>query len=145
MKQLNFFTLLIFILTIFGCKSYTVPVDSFQEQMIKGNNANLKKVEINNPLIGFNDNIKYYSNSLSGINVFDKKGNMLYLENSPSIEMRVTLKNEKKRIFYFDTVYIENDSLKGSQSRFIPKIREIAIKDIVKIELQDGGKKFSYQ
>jgi hypothetical protein len=60
--------------------------------------------------------------------------------------MRVTHSNGKKYHFYFDTVVLENDTLKGGRSRFVQGLtRAIPLDSIVKIEVQDGGKKFDYQ
>ncbi|NDV42782.1 hypothetical protein [Flagellimonas sediminis] len=132
------------ILFVFSCKTYTIPVDSFREQMIGAKPENRVAVEINNPL--FYENIKYYSNNISRLTVFDKKGNESYLDISPAIEMRVTHKNGEKYILYFDTVILENDTLKGGRSRFAQGLtRAIPLDSIVKIEVQDGGKKFGYQ
>lgn len=133
------------ILSLFlSCNTYTIPVESFREQMTKFPSSSMKEVEINNPLAY--GNIKYSSNNIDRIMVLDKKGNKIYIDNSPSIEMRVTHRNGKKYIFYFDTVILENDTLKGSRSRFAQGItRELPIKSIVKIEVQDGRKNFDYQ
>lgn len=130
-----------------SCKTYTIPVDSFRKQMIAASSENMKESEINTPLIGNNwRNIKYYSNNVEGLFVVDKKGEELYLRNSPSIEMRVTHINGKRYYFYFDTVILENNVLMGSRSRFISGLtRNIPLDSIVKIEVQDGGKKFAYQ
>ena len=115
--------------------------------MIDASPENLKESEINNPLIGNGwRNIKYYSNNVQGLYVLDKNGNELFLDNSPSIEMRVTHRNGKKYHFYFDTVILENNTLSGSRSRFISGLtRDIPMDSIQKIEVQDGGKKFKYQ
>lgn len=104
----------------------------------------MKEVEINNPLLY--RNIQYSSNNIDRLLVLDKDGNKKYLDNSPSIEMRITHRNGKKYILYFDTVTLENDTLKGGRSRFAQNLRrEIPIDSIVKIEVQDGGKNFNYQ
>ncbi len=47
---------------------------------------------------------------LDSLEVFDKKGNKIYLSNSPSIEMRVIDFKGEKFTMYFDTVVIENDT-----------------------------------
>ncbi|MFK5879373.1 MAG: hypothetical protein QM478_07740 [Flavobacteriaceae bacterium] len=131
-------------LMLISCKTYTVSPESFKKQMKNANSNNLKEVEINNPL-GYNT-IPYYSNNIGMIKVIDKDGNEKLLYNSPSIEMRVTLNNKKKYVFYFDTVILENDTLKGHQSRFIQSLtKEIPLDSIMKIEIQDGKKKFEYQ
>lgn len=132
------------LLLTFSCKTYIITPDNFRTQMIQAKAENSKEVEINNPLTFWN--ITYYSNDIKSIIVNDKKGNKLTLENSPSIEMRITHRNGKKYYFYFDTVILENDTLKGGRSRFIQSLtRKIPMDSIVKIEIQDGGKKFDYQ
>lgn len=133
------------LLLIISCKTYTIPVDSFKKQMVRATSENLKEVEINNPL-NYSRGIKYRSNTIERLEVVDKNGNMAYLDNSAAIEMRVTLQNGKKRILYFDTVVLENDTLKGGRSRFAQGLTlKIPMNEIVKIEVQDGGKKFNYQ
>lgn len=132
------------LLLIYSCKTYTVSTESFRDQMEKANSGNLKDVKINNPLTY--GNIRYASNNIDQLLVLDKEGNKMYLNMSPSIEMRVTHCNGRKYIFYFDTVILENNTLKGGRSRFIQGLkREISMDSIVKIEVQDGGKKFTYQ
>lgn len=130
---------------LWSCKTYTIPVDSFREQMINATQENMTEVEINNPLT-YGGSIRYDSNNIDKLIVYDKENNPLYLNNDPSIEMRVTHRNGKKYHFYFDTVFLFNESLKGSRSRFIGGLtRSIPLDSIVKIEVQDGRKKFDYQ
>lgn len=128
---------------LFSCKTYTIPTDSFRNQMIGSTSKSMTNSEINNPV--FSKNIRYSSNNIDQIEVVDKKGKIFYLDNSPSIEMRVTDLNGKKYQLYFDTVILENDTLKGGRSRFVQGLkREIPMENILKIEVQDGGKNFNY-
>ena len=130
---------------LFSCKTYTIPVDSFREQMTKSGSDQLRDVEINNP-VNTIKNIKYKANSIKTITVIDKKGEKVKIENSPKLEMRITRKNGKKYILLFDTVIVENDTLKGARSRIIQNLtREIPLSDIEKIEIQDSGKVYKYQ
>lgn len=132
------------LILIISCKTYTIPTDSFREQMITAKSGNMKDVEINNPLLY--KKIKYSSNNIDQLIVLDKDGNKMTLDNSPSIEMRVTHRNGKKYILYFDTVILENDTLKGGRSRFAQGLtRQIPMDSIIKIEVQDGGKNFKYK
>lgn len=132
------------LILMLSCKSYTIPTESFREQMRNTKTSTMKDVKVNNPLT-FGD-ISYAANNINRIIVEDKNGNETYLNNSGSIEMRVTHKNGKKYIMYFDTVILENDTLKGGRSRFIQSLqRQIPMDSIAKIEVQDGGKKFNYQ
>ena len=131
---------------LFSCKTYTIPVDSFREQMTVPGSEKLRGVEINNPALYTYKNIKYEANSIKSIVVVDKKGDKVKLENSPKLEMRITRKNGKKNILLFDTVIVENDTLKGARSRLLQNLRrEIPLSDIDKIEIQDSGKVYKYQ
>ena len=90
-------------------------------------------------------NKSYNSNQIKNIYVVDKNGNKKIIVNSPAIEIKVTLKNNKKYHFYFDTVVLQNDTLTGGRSRFMPKlVKKIPFDSIVKIEVQDGGKNMKY-
>jgi hypothetical protein len=132
-------------LLLSSCKTYTVAPDSFKKQFTEVNRASLQQTEINNPLNPFM-NIQYPANQLKKIVVLDKNGQQVSLYNSPALETRVTLKNGKRYHFYFDTLILENDSLSGGRSRFVQSLsRKLPFDSIQKIEIQDGGKKYSYQ
>jgi hypothetical protein len=133
-----------FLLLVSSCKTYLIPIDSFRVQLSNSKIASTQDVKINNPL--FLSNISYQANTIKYIKVVDKKGEKFSLRNSASIEMRVTRKNGKKTIFYFDTVTLQYNYLRGGRSRFIPSlVKEIHIDSIAKIEIQDGRKGFNYQ
>ncbi|WP_405572821.1 hypothetical protein [Winogradskyella sp. Asnod2-B02-A] len=143
---MKFKTLIIlgFILLLFSCKTYTIPVESFRKQMTESGNEKLRDVEINNPISYWN--LKYQASSVKSIVVVDKNGNNVELENSPKLEMRITRKSGKKYILLFDTVIVENDTLKGARSRMFQNLRrEIPLKDVEQIEIQDSGKVYKYQ
>ena len=58
----------------------------------------------------------------------------------------MTLKRRKNKRLLFDTVIVENDTLKGARSRLMQNLRrEIPLSDIDKIEIQDSGKVYKYQ
>lgn len=144
MKVLKKILFSLSLLVVIACKSYVIPTESFREQMVHSTSSTMKKVEINNPLTY--SNISYTANAIEKILVLDENGNPFYLKNSPSIEMKVTHTNGKKYNFYFDTVILENDSLKGGRSRYIQSLsRAIPMDSIVKIQVKDSGKKMSYQ
>ena len=129
---------------LFSCKTYTIPVESFREQMTESGNEKMRDVEINNPTSY--SNLKYQANSVKSIVVVDKNGNNVEIENSPKLEMRITRKNGKRYILLFDTVIVKNDTLRGARSRILQNLRrEIPLDDIEKIEIQDSGKVYKYQ
>lgn len=138
--KLSFLALLTLVIS---CKTYTIAPENFKKQIIEGNSNDTKEVKINNPLSLYS-NIQYQANSLKYLNVIDKNGSPSSLQNSPSVEMRVTLKNGKRKIFYLDTVILENDTLKGNKSRFLGLNNQIPFDQIIKIEVQDGGKNYHY-
>ena len=74
----------------------------------------------------------------------DKKNNPFELKNSPSIEIRFTLNNNKKTILYFDYVYLQDSMIIGDMSRFFYIRKSIPLNDVKKIEVQDGHKNFKY-
>jgi len=137
----RFFVILILFVS---CKTYTISKESLTEQLSGVDKEKMNEVEVSNPLLF--GNIRYSANNIQEIIVLDKEGNQFFLKNSPSLEMRVTQKNGKKNVLYFDTVVIEGEILKGSRSRFSQALTiEIPIVDILKIEIQDGRKNFKYK
>ena len=144
--KIKIITLMGILSLLFSCKTYTISVDSFRKQVTKSNSEKLREVEINNPTLYTSSNIKYFANNIKSIIVIDKNGNEVKLENSPKLEMRITRLNGKKNILLFDTVIVENDTLKGARSRLMQNLRrEIPLNDIKKIEIQDSGKVYKYQ
>ena len=138
----RFILLLISCFLVFSCSTYTIPVESFKEQLVgvDSNSLTKKSVGIVSPLFVK----KYYTNNLKSIIVWDKKYKQIKLQNQPSIEMRVTTINNKRYYMYFDSVYLENDTLYGNKARLIGlKYTEIPFNKIIKIEIQDGRKKYS--
>ena len=135
------------LLVLFSCKTYTISVDSFRNQMtLEGNEKKYRKVEINNPLPYNYSNIKYFATNIKRIIVQDKNGNDVVLQNSPKLEMRITRTNGKKYVLLFDTVIVENDTLKGARSRILQNLtREIPMDGISVIEIQANGKVYKYQ
>jgi hypothetical protein len=135
--------LLVLVVLMISCKTYTISPENFKKQMIDNNANNVKDVKVNNPLSQFSS-IDYKANSLKYLNVYDKHGTLSFMQNSPSIEMSVTLKNGKRKIFYLDTVTLENDTLKGEKSRILGIKDKVSFNEIAKIEVQDGGKNYQY-
>jgi len=135
--SLLFFTLFL----VFSCKTYTISPESFKEQLTGIDSKSLvqKPVSIVSPYFVK----KFYSNNIKSIIVIDKQYREIELKNQPSIEMRVTTIDGKRHIMYFDSVYLENDTLYGSKARLISlNYTKIPFNKIVKIEVQDGGKNY---
>jgi len=104
--------------------------------------SNLKEVTTRGPM---GDKVKYKTFPIDFIKCVDKSGNPVELKNSPSLEIRFTDTNNKKTIFYFDLISVDETYVSGVQSRFITSIKKkIPLNTIKTIEIQDGKKKFSY-
>ena len=134
--------LTIFILTILSsCKTYYIPVDSFKEQLSDIDSSQLRMVKTRGPA---GEIVEYPANPIDQIKCIDKDGNKTNLQNSPSIETRISTSDGKRTIFYFDRIYVQNDTLIGYRSRFIGLPKKIPLTEIIKVEVQDGQKKFNY-
>jgi len=132
---------LVLALTFSGCKTYFIPVDSFSEQMKDIDSVELKTVYTKGPM---GDVVSYKTYPIDYIKCVDKKNNPVELKNSPSLEIRFTDKNNKRTYFYFDQIYIQDSTVLGDGSRFINYQKQIPLKEIQLIEIQDGRKKFKY-
>jgi len=116
-------------------------MESFNEQFKDINSVELKTVYTKGPM---GDIVTYKTYPIEYIKCVDKENNPIELKNSPSIEVRITGKNNKKVYFYFDQMFVQDSILKGDGSRFIYYPKQIPIKDIKLIEIQDGHKNFKY-
>lgn len=132
--------LIVLFLTVLSCKTYTIPPDNFKEQFVGVENSSLELINVR--IVGVY-NKKFRSNNLKTIVVMNKENNKVEIVNSPSLEIRVTTTKNKRFIMYFDTVYLENDTLYGSKSRLVTlKETKIPFIKIMKIEIQDGRKNY---
>ena len=136
MKKNSLYILMCIIL--FSCKTYTVTPESYKNQF-----SNIDyDLSTSRSISG---SIYYNGYQIKKINVIDKNGNQKTLENAPSLEMRVTMNNGKSRHFYFDSMKLKNDTITGYKSRLLPwMIVKIPFSEIVKIEIQESGKKIKY-
>lgn len=132
-----------------SCTNYYISLSSLKEQFTGIDSTKLKEVTMEMP---FSDSFlsgpfRYKANPMVMIKCTDDKGKPLELKNGPTIEMRVTYGYKNKRkIFYFDRVFLTTTSLIGVESRFIDGLRAtIPLDSIKRIEIQDDHKKFSYQ
>ena len=142
-KPILLFAVIIGVIFFFSsCKTYYIPVDSFKQQFSGLDTSNLKEVATRGPA---GDVVKYKTYPIDIIKCVDKNGNPAELNNSPSIEIRFTDNNNKRTLFYFDLIRVDETSISGVQSRHMTWIRKtIPINTIKKIEVQDGRKKFRY-
>ena len=124
-----------------ACKTYLIPVQSFKEQFNGIDSTKLRLVKTRGPA---GDVAEYLANPIEYIKCVDKSDMPLELKNSPSIEIRFTEKNNKRTIFYFDRLFVQDTLIIGEMSRFIRFRKGISINNVILIEVQDGHKNFKY-
>jgi hypothetical protein len=134
------FLFLIF-LSLISCKTYYIPVESFKEQFNGIDSAKLKIVNTRGPA---GDIAQYLANPIEYIKCVDKDNNPFEFKNSPSIEVRFTEQNNKRTVYYFDRVFLQDTLIIGDMSRFIHYRKGISINNVKLIEVQDGHKNFKY-
>lgn len=114
-----------------------------KEQFKDIDSTKFQLVQVQGPI---GETYNYLANPIKSIKCVDKQNNYIELTNSPSIETRITENTEKKTILYFDRIYVSDSLLYGIKSRFIPTFDKIiTLKNIIKIEVQDGKKNFKYK
>lgn len=134
------FLFLIF-LSLISCKTYYIPVESFKEQFNGIDSTKLKIVNTRGPA---GDIAQYLANPIEYIKCVDKDNNPFEFKNSPSIEIRFTEQNNKRTVYYFDRVFLQDTLIIGDMSRFIHYRKGISINNVKLIEVQDGHKNFKY-
>ena len=131
-----------FLFILSSCTTYYIPLDSFKQQFAGMDSSKLREVTTRGPA---GDKVRYKAYPIDYIKCVDSKGNTMEIKNSPSIEIRFTDTNNRKTIFYFDLIRVNETTISGIQSRFITGFhKSIPIDAVRKIEVQDGGKKFHY-
>jgi len=133
--------LLFLFVVLNACKTYLIPVQSFKEQFNGIDSTKLRLVKTRGPA---GDVAEYLANPIEYIKCVDKSDMPLELKNSPSIEIRFTEKNNKRTIFYFDRLFVQDTLIIGEMSRFIRFRKGISINNVILIEVQDGHKNFKY-
>ena len=117
-KIVLFTTLTLDLLFLNSCTTYYISVNSFKEQ--------------------FKDGL--ITAKTKTINCIDKTGNPISLTNTHNLEIRFTYGEKNKRtVFYFDSMFVNDSTVTGSESIFIKSLKKIILFDsITKIELQKG-------
>jgi len=127
------------LLLIVSCHTYSIPIDSFRSQMAKENTEIMNNGIISNPLT--NGNTIYSSDHIVTLKVIDKNGNELTFGRMSMLELKITHRNGKKYRFYSETMFLQNDTLKGGRYRFMGgRIKQIPLDSIAKIIVKDFGK-----
>jgi hypothetical protein len=143
---MKYYLFILFCLAVSGCSTYIITLESFEHQFAAVDSTKLRTVEVNIPIAAVQGITNLYkANPIDTIDCIDGDNHPVRLANSPSIEMRVTQKNDDRTIFYFDTVYLQDSVIHGAKSRFLPFLRDaIPLNSVKLIEVQDGKKDYHY-
>ena len=102
--KLVLWALLMGIVSITGCTTFQIPVQSFRQQLAGVNAASLQPVKVAGPYglpIIYRANV----NTLKTIRCVTANGRDVMVPNSLSIEVRISHQG-KKNTFYFDRLYV---------------------------------------
>ena len=125
-----------------SCNTYLIPVESFRQQLATVTDTTLRDVTVRGPL---GETTTYQTYPIVWIECVDKKGKLVQLRNSLSIEIRFTDTTNKKTHFYFDRLRVTDSTVTGATSRILAPLRKtISLKAVTKIEVQDGKKRYRY-
>ena len=84
--------------------------------------------------------MKSLTNTVDYLFAEDRKGNKQFIKPTPGLQIRTTQVNGTRDVFYFDTVFIIDDTLQGAKSRILLNMRKkIPMDSLTGIELQRRG------
>ncbi len=145
MKGIKSICLLAVVFMVQSCVTYIIPLESYKQQFKGMDSTQLKTVKVTGPLYGTQS---YLANPIKKIQCQTKDGKAVTLDNSPSIEMRITYINDKgkkrRKIYYFDRTALIHGTIYGLESRIAGITSRIPADSVRLIEVQDGGKKYRY-
>jgi len=123
---------------ICGCTTYYFTADSLNNQLAQiDTNAVHQVYDFRLGVIGVSRG-KHFYNAIKEIHVTNKSGDKITLNVTPHMAVRITDKNGRHKIVYFDTMFIKDSLLYGNKSHFINiPIEPFHLKDIAKLELQE--------
>ena len=121
-----------------ACRTYYMTPTGLEAELHKINEATIKECYhfelgiIPALIVG-----KQFNNGLYEITVTNKTGDDFLLRVNDKTQMRITLKNGKRKTLLFDTVFSNESAFYGNQSRFFGlTILPAKFDEIVKIEIQ---------
>src|SRR5271157_3088514 len=124
-----------------GCRTYYIPLQSFREQFKGFDSTNLRIVNVLNS----KGNVyKYIANPIDDIRCVNIFNRPVTIKNSPSIEIRLKRKNDKKVVLFFDSVILKDSLITGKSSRALGSSQYIPIKQVRRIKIHNKDKNDHY-
>ena len=125
--------LLVMPLLLTSCATYHLSTDSLVQQFANTQPERKYTYEPTLFFIPFSVN----GNSLQTITCLDKNGKETTFDVTNRTSVRITLTDNSRTTFYFNTLLIQDSTISGSKTHFFEAhIRPIKLRDIAKIEIQ---------
>ena len=120
-------------LLLTSCATYHLSTDSLVQQFANTQPERKYTYEPTLFFIPFSVN----GNSLQTITCLDKNGKETTFDVTNRTSVRITLTDNSRTTFYFNTLLIQDSTISGSKTHFFEAhIRPIKLRDIAKIEIQ---------
>lgn len=117
-----------------ACSTYYLTPESLRTQISEAVPAEGTFIFTTGGLFLFN---KMMNNGIRTLVVKDKNGQEKKLKVGQRTQIRIHKKDGDYSTFYFDTLYLTNDSVVGERTHFFPsEIKPIPFSEITKIEMQ---------
>ncbi|MBP7496940.1 MAG: hypothetical protein KA792_04675 [Bacteroidales bacterium] len=124
------FLYIVILFLLSSCMTYHITTESLVEQ-IKNSEQQNSKNQMNEKLKGI------YRNNLLSLKCYDKFEAEQTIPVNDGTQIRIKFKNNKRKIFYLNTLQVRDSLILGSKTHFFnAPIKPIKIKDIIYIEMQ---------
>lgn len=126
--------LIIAMCLITSCATYTISKTELHKQIATATPVEGTYFYTPGGLFLFNHSM---NNGIRTLNVLTAQGKEISINVTQRTSIRIHTKDGDYSTFYFDTMFMKNDSIIGDRTHFFPSaIKPIAFADVVKIELQ---------
>ena len=119
---------------ITSCATYTLSASELHKQIATAVPVEGTYFYTPGGLFLFNHSM---NNGIRTLNALTSDGKEISINVTQRTSIRIHTKDGDYSTFYFDTMFMKNDSIIGDRTHFFPSaIKPIAFSDVVKIELQ---------
>lgn len=126
MKSISYLLVILVLLGLSACATYTAEKESLVNTLRQGETTEVRDFSS----LG----LKYPSNDISRIECIDKDGNAIWLYPDKNTSFVIQRKSDgKKTSVYYNTLFLQNDTLYGLKSRIVGGQRKIPLNDVDKI------------
>lgn len=142
MKSFTIFFILIFLVSLnISCSSYYVGIETLKSYYQNIDSNQFEKVRLHGM---YGESYTYLASPIGSIEGSDRKDKTMSFLSGPSIILKITEMDKSITSFYFDRFYMDDSAVYGVESRALPVIKSINIKNIKSIEILDRNWGFEY-